>query len=190
MQDVFAIDKYRSGSYNDRVEQEPLAICKYGDNVLHCKAVPIREINAGIIELAGRMALTMKLAPGVGLAAPQVGQSLRLVVMDPSSGEDEKSLMVFINPLIIEQEGEETCEEGCLSVPGYTLNVTRSKAILLEALDLQGREIRLELRDYPARIIQHELDHLDGFLIVDRISTLKRSLIRAEIKKLRKRGQW
>ncbi len=169
---------------------ESLAICKYGDEVLHCRALPVKDINSALVELAGRMAFTMKSAPGVGLAAPQVGQSLRLIVIDPSAGENEKEMKIFVNPRIIESEGEEMCEEGCLSVPGYTLAVNRSTAIMLEALDLEGREVRLELRDYPARIVQHEIDHLDGILIVDRASPLKRSLIRGEIKKMRKRGQW
>lgn len=136
------------------------------------------------------MAFTMKSAPGVGLAAPQVGHSLRLIVIDPSAGENEKELKVLINPRIVERFGEEECEEGCLSVPGYTLTISRNTAVMLEALDIEGREIRLELRDYPARIVQHEIDHLDGILIVDRVSPLKRSLIRGEIKKMRKRGQW
>ncbi len=172
------------------MEPETLKICKYGDEVLKEKAAEVRDISRHIIDLAAAMALTMRQAPGIGLAAPQVGASLRLVTVDLSVGENPDELLVVVNPLIVEAEGHETSEEGCLSVPGYSLPVKRSARILLQGILLDGRELRAEFDGLKARVLQHEIDHLDGMLIVDRQSSLKRTLIRKEISQKRKSGEW
>lgn len=167
-----------------------MKILKYGDVVLKVKARAVTSIDQRIAELAKAMVQTMHQAPGIGLAAPQVGESLRLITVDTSVGEIPEELLVLINPEITAAEGFEICEEGCLSVPGYSLSVKRSAKVFLQAVLLDGRELRLELEGLKARVLQHEIDHLDGILIVDRISSLKRTLIRKEISQKRKSGQW
>jgi peptide deformylase len=172
------------------VETEALKICKYGDNVLKVKAGEIRDITQQVIDLAAAMAQTMHQAPGIGLAAPQVGESVRLITVDLSVGENPEELLVVINPHITEAEGYEISEEGCLSVPGYSLPIKRSAKIFLQATRLDGSELRAEFDGLKARVLQHEIDHLNGVLIVDRISSLKRTLIKKEISHKRKSGQW
>lgn len=172
------------------MEPETLKICKYGDQVLKEKAREIRVLGQGIIDLAAAMVQTMQQAPGIGLAAPQVGESLRLITVDLSVGANPDELLVVINPLILETEGHETSEEGCLSVPGYSLPIKRSARILLQGILPDGRALRAEFDGLKARVLQHEIDHLDGVLIVDRQSSLKRSLIRKEISQKRKSGEW
>ena len=167
-----------------------LKIIKFGNDILTTKASEIKRIDERILRLAKRMAETMIHAPGVGLAAPQVGESIRLVTVDVSVGEKPEELLILINPRIIAREESETDEEGCLSFPGYSMPISRYRKILFEAISIDGKEIRLEAEGYKARAIQHELDHLDGLLIIDRVSTLKRNLIKQEIKKLRKSGKW
>jgi peptide deformylase len=172
------------------VEPEPLKICKYGDEVLKVKAAEIRNITGRIVDLAAAMTRTMHLAPGVGLAAPQVGVSLQLITVDLSVGENPEQLLVVINPRIVETEGYEISEEGCLSVPGYSLPIKRSARISLQGTLLDGRDLSAEFDGLQARVLQHEIDHLNGVLIVDRLSSLKRTLIRKEINQKRKSGQW
>jgi peptide deformylase len=172
------------------VEPEPLKICKYGDEILKAKAREIRDITQQIADLAAVMARTMHQAPGIGLAAPQVGESLQLVTVDLSVGENPKEMLILANPRIVESEGHETSEEGCLSVPGYSLPIKRSARILLQAILLDGQELRAEFDGLKARVLQHEIDHLNGVLIVDRISSLKRTLIKKEISHKRKSGEW
>jgi len=172
------------------VEPESLKICKYGDDVLKVKAREIREITQQIADLAAAMAQTMHQAPGIGLAAPQVGESVQLVTVDLSVGENPEEMLVIINPRIVEAEGYEISEEGCLSVPGYSLPIKRNARILLQATLLDGSELRAEFDGLKARVLQHEIDHLNGVLIVDRLSSLKRTLIRKEISHKRKSGEW
>ena len=172
------------------VETEPLKICKYGDEVLKVKAAEIGDITGRIVDLAAAMTRTMHQAPGIGLAAPQVGESLQLITIDLSVGENPDELLVVLNPRIVEAEGYEISEEGCLSVPGYSLPVKRSARIALRGTLLDGRELSAEFEGLQARVLQHEIDHLNGVLIVDRVSPLKRSLIRKEINQKRKSGQW
>ncbi len=172
------------------MEAETLTICKYGDDVLKAKAAEVRDISQRIVDLAASMTRTMHGAPGIGLAAPQVGESLRLITVDLSVGENPGELLVVVNPRVIEAEGHETSEEGCLSVPGYSLPIRRSARLLLVGVLLDGSELRAEFDGLKARVLQHEIDHLDGFTIVDRVSTLKRSLIRKEIRQKRKSGEW
>ncbi len=169
---------------------EPLKIVKYGDPVLESPAMQIKNIDGNIVQLSQQMILTMHQAPGVGLAAPQIGQSLALITVDPSCGEKENELMILINPEIVARNGKFTADEGCLSFPGIYVPVERSFEILVRALTIDGKEIEIEAKDYLARIIQHEIDHLNATLIIHHISPLKRSLIKSEIKKLKKSGQW
>ena len=172
------------------VETEPLKICKYGDEVLKVKAAEIGDITDRILELAASMTRTMHQAPGIGLAAPQVGESLQLITVDLSVGENPEELLIVINPRIVAAEGHETSEEGCLSVPGYSLPIRRSARISLQGTRLDGSPLSAEYDGLKARVLQHEIDHLNGVLIVDRLSSLKRTLVRKEINQKRKSGQW
>ena len=172
------------------MEEETLKICKYGDAVLKVKAHAITDITQQIVDLAKAMTQTMHQAPGIGLAAPQVGESVRLITVDLTVGEIPEELMVLINPEITAAEGYEICEEGCLSVPGYSLPIKRSARVFLQAILLDGKELRMEFEGLKARVLQHEIDHLNGILMVDRLSSLKRTLIKKEISHKRKSGQW
>lgn len=165
-------------------------ICKYGDEVLKVKAAEVSDITGRIVDLAAAMTRTMHQAPGIGLAAPQVGESLQLITVDLSVGENPDELLIVINPRIVEAEGYEVSEEGCLSVPGYSLPIKRSARISLRGTLLDGRDLSAEFEGLQARVLQHEIDHLNGVLIVDRLSSLKRTLIRKEINQKRKSGQW
>jgi peptide deformylase len=184
------IDKCPVRKYNSGVEAPTLKILKYGDAILKLKARAVSEINQHIADLARAMAQTMHQAPGIGLAAPQVGESVQLITVDLTVGETPEELLVLINPQITASEGHETSEEGCLSVPGYSLPVKRNAKIFLQAVLLDGTELRMEFEGLKARVLQHEIDHLNGILIVDRISSLKRTLIKKEISQKRKSDQW
>ena len=135
------------------------------------------------------MAETMYDAPGVGLAAPQIGISLQLTVIDITSKDEPNDLIVLANPKIIKGEGEQIDEEGCLSVLDYCSNVKRYEKIWVEAQDIEGNPISFEAEGFYARVIQHELDHLDGKLFLDRISSLKRTLYTKKRTKQLKRQQ-
>ena len=167
-----------------------LKICKYGDDVLKVKAREIRDIDGHITGLVAAMVRTMHQAPGIGLAAPQISESVQLITVDLSVGENPEELLILINPRIIEAEGYEISEEGCLSVPGYSLPIKRNARILLQGTLIDGRELRAEFDGLKARVLQHEIDHLAGVLIVDRLSNLKRTLVKKEISQKRKSGQW
>jgi peptide deformylase len=130
------------------------------------------------------MAETMYAAPGVGLAAPQVGVSERLIVLDVRNREGTTGLITLINPEIIEAEGQVVEEEGCLSLPGITENVTRAVRIVVKGHDLDEREREIEAEGLLAVVLQHEIDHLEGILFIDRISRLKRGIIQRKIRKL------
>jgi peptide deformylase len=184
------IDKRPSRKYNSIVEEPTLKICKYGDEVLKVKAQTITDINQHIAELARAMTQTMHQAPGIGLAAPQVGKSVQLITLDLTVGEIPEELLVLINPQITAAEGFEIYEEGCLSVPGYSLPIKRKAKIFLHATLLDGRELRMEFEGLKARVLQHEIDHLNGILILDHLSSLKRTLIKKEISHKKKSGQW
>ncbi|NPV82979.1 MAG: peptide deformylase [Candidatus Aminicenantes bacterium] len=160
-----------------------LEIITIGHPTLASRALPVENINQEIVELAKNMVETMHKAPGIGLAAPQVNVSRRLITVDLSVGENQSDLIIMVNPEIIEAEGEQVGEEGCLSVPGIYEKVARPSRILLKGYDLDGREIRLEASNLLARVFCHEIDHLDGKLFVDRLSPLKRRLIRSRLKK-------
>lgn len=155
----------------------------YPDKVLKSRAEKIENIDLDIVNLAQDMTVTMYQAPGVGLAAPQVGQAKRLIVVDPTSGKEANRLIVIANPEIIEKEGSETDSEMCLSVPDVSIEVPRAQRILISGVDLDGHEVRVEAEGFLARIFQHEIDHLNGTVILDYASFLKRSIYLKKRKK-------
>ena len=159
-------------------------IVTYPFPVLKKKAAPVTEFGEELELLVADMAETMYDAPGVGLAAPQINVPLQLCVIDITPKDEERELIVLANPKIIEGEGKEVDEEGCLSVREYCANVPRFTKIKVEAQDIKGNPLNFEAEGYFARVIQHELDHLDGNLFIDRISSLKRSLYKKKIKKI------
>jgi len=159
-------------------------ILHYPETLLKQVAAPVPRIDDEIRALAADMAETMYAAPGVGLAAPQVGVSKRLVVLDCAAKDEPRQLIVAVNPEIVEREGEAFEEEGCLSVPGYYARVARSARVTVRFLDLGGEERRLEADGLWAIAFQHEIDHLDGILFVDHLSPLKRSMFRKKYKKI------
>ncbi len=165
-------------------------ICKYGETVLKQKAREVENIDEKMALLVEKMRQTMYGANGIGLAAPQIGESIQLALVDITMGEDRDEFMVLINPEIIESEGKEADEEGCLSIPGISTQVSRAIHIKIRAYDLNGKEIRQEYEGNKARVIQHEIDHLNGILIVDRVSSLKKQLLKKEIRKLKANEQW
>lgn len=160
-----------------------LEIKCYPDEVLKKKSLPVEKVDDRLRRLIRDMLETLHAAPGVGLAAPQVGVSKRLIVLDTSLGEEKFTSMVLINPEIVDTEGIMESEEGCLSLPKYTTNLKRAKKILVKALDGDGNPVEFCATDLLARIVQHEIDHLDGLLIVDRISSIKREFFRKRYKK-------
>lgn len=172
-------------------ENNLMKIYKYGDDILRLKAQDVRNIDEKFVDLVHRMTETLyKTRNAVGLAAPQVGESLRLSVIDLSQGTEEGNLIVLINPEIIEADGKDSLEEGCLSFPGISATINRSTKILLQTVTMQGKEVRQEIDGFLARVVQHEIDHLNGITIIDRVSSLKRQLLKREIKTLQEEGEW
>jgi peptide deformylase len=165
-------------------------ILKYGDELLHDRARPVEAITQEIDRLIGDMIETMYAAPGVGLAAPQVGVPLRIFVIDLSVGRDPTGLIVMVNPEFVERDGMQLEEEGCLSVPGFNATVVRPSRAMVKGLDRAGNEQQREGVGLLARAFQHEIDHLDGTLFVDRLRGIKRDLIVRRIKKLTRAGKW
>ena len=165
-------------------------ILKYGDDVLHHQARPVGDLTTEIDRLIDDMIETMYAAPGVGLAAPQVGVPLRIFVVDLSVGRDPGGLMVMINPTFVEREGMQLEEEGCLSVPDFNATVVRPSRVIVKALDRTGTEYQREGSGLLARAFQHEMDHLDGTLFVDRLRGIKRDMILRRIRKLSRAGKW
>ena len=162
-----------------------LDICTYPEKILRERAKPITNIDEEITRLADHMAQIMYNAPGIGLAANQVGVPKRLLVADISPQISESDLIVLANPEIIAAEGELTIEEGCLSVPDYQAEVKRHEKVTVRGLDIHGEEVEIEAEGLLAVVLQHEIDHLNGILFIDRISRLKRELFK---RKLRKKG--
>ena len=165
-------------------------ILRLGDSILTAPAQPVAAITAEIETLIDDMIETMYAAPGIGLAAPQVGVSLRIFVVDLSVGRDPLGLSVMINPEFVERDGMQLEEEGCLSVPGFTATVARPKHVVVKGLTRDGDEHRLEGTGMLARALQHEMDHLRSCLFVDRLRGISRDLILRKIKKLSKAGKW
>jgi len=165
-------------------------ILKYGDAPLHERARPVDGVTPDIDRLVDDLIDTMYAAPGIGLAAPQIGVPLRVFVVDLSVGRDPAGLMVMINPEFVEREGLQLEEEGCLSVPGFNATVVRPGRVLVRGLDRRGQPHEREGMGLLARAFQHEFDHLDGTLFVDRLRGIKRDLIVRKIKKLTRAGKW
>lgn len=165
-------------------------ILRYGDAALHERANVVDALTPDIDKLINDMIETMYAAPGVGLAAPQVGVALRIFVVDISVGRDPSGLQVMINPEFVERDGVQLEEEGCLSVPGFNATVVRPTRVVVKGLDRQGDARQLEGGGLLARAFQHEMDHLDGMLFVDRIRGIKRDLIVRKIRKLTRAGKW
>ena len=166
------------------------SILKYSAPELAKVSEPLTKFPDSLEELARDMVQTMYAAPGVGLAAPQIALNIRLIVIDTSSGEDPKGLVVMANPEMLEQEGEQHEEEGCLSVPGYHGVVVRPGWVKVRGRDLKGNEFTIESTDLLARAFCHEIDHLDGKLFIERLGILKRDLIKRKIKKQIRQGTW
>jgi peptide deformylase len=160
-----------------------LEIFHYPNPILSKKSLPVHTIDATIRQLAKDMAETMYAAPGVGLAAPQIGHSLRLAVIDITPADQPKNLQVLINPEIVNAEGECTWEEGCLSVPDCSEEVKRKKKITVRYQNLEGETLEVVGEGLLAIALQHEIDHLDGILFIDHLSRLKRSLLKKKLRK-------
>ena len=163
-----------------------LEIRKFPAPVLKRKAEPVSAFDEDLQKLIDDMVETMYAAPGVGLAAPQVGVSKRLAVVDISSRDEKHPLIVLINPFIVRTDGEIEFEEGCLSIPEYTAKVKRSENLIVRAHDRAGTEVEIEAGGLLAIALQHEIDHLDGLLLIDRISPIKREFFKKRFKKVQK----
>ncbi len=167
-----------------------LEIIKYGDPVLTRIAERIKNIDEYIEQLSQNMVRTMWTAPGIGLAAPQVNRSLRLITVDLSLGENKQDLYVLVNPELLSQEESDDQEEGCLSVPEIQEKVTRPLRSVVKGIDLKGKEKIIEAEGLLARVFCHEIDHLNGKLFIDHLSPLKRNLIKKKLKKKFKKSPY
>ena len=168
-----------------------LRIVKYGDPVLEKKADDVTNFGTPELrQLADDMFETMWANKGIGLAAPQVALLQRLTVIDPSAAEDAKQKLVLINPQILAKEGSQIGEEGCLSIPGFREDVRRAMKVRVRYQDVEGEFHDIDGEELLARVMQHEMDHLNGVLFINHISPLKRDLIRRKIRKLVKAGEW
>lgn len=161
-----------------------LDIVFYPDKRLSRKSEEIQFIDDDIVKLLDDMADTMYDAPGVGLAAPQVGRNIRAIVVDTTSSYEEEGgsgLLQLVNPVIVSSSGEQIGEEGCLSVPGFVANVKRKQKVVVEAMDRDSKPVSIQAEDMLARVLQHEIDHLDGILFFERLGKLKKQLLLKKI---------
>jgi peptide deformylase len=165
-------------------------IVKYPEPVLAKRGEPVTVFDDDLSTLVEEMFESMYAAQGIGLAAPQIGLSQRLTVIDISFKKDPEAKIVLINPEIVEREGEQYEEEGCLSLPEIREKVKRSAKVKVRAQNADGEWFEMEGEELLARAFQHEIDHLDGVLFIDRLSRLKKDLIVRKIKKLIKNGEW
>ena len=165
-------------------------ILKYGAPSLRETSRPIEKFDDALEKLAADMFETMYAAPGVGLAAPQVGVNIRLIVIDISSGKNPDEKTVLCNPRIIASDGKQNEDEGCLSLPEFSEHVVRPMKVAVEAQNIKGEPILIEGEGLLARALCHEMDHLEGVMFLDHISPLKRAILRGKIKKLIKSGKW
>lgn len=165
-----------------------LEIIKFGHPVLSRMAEPITTIDKEILELARNMVLTMHAAPGIGLAAPQVNVSKRLIIVDLSIGENPEDLIILTNPEFLEREGELIEEEGCLSVPGIQEKVKRPARVRVRGTDLQGEVKIIEAGGLLARVFCHEIDHINGRLFIEKLSPLKKALVKKKLNKEQETG--
>lgn len=155
-----------------------LKIRTYPDEILKKKAEPVKQIDSAVQKLIDDMIETMHSSSGIGLAATQVGVSKRIIVIDLSSVEKDSSPIVIINPEIVESDSLIDSEEGCLSIPGYRSVIKRAGRVVVKGLDKEGKEIKVEGTGLLARALQHEIDHLDGILFVDRMGAIKKELFK------------
>jgi peptide deformylase len=165
-------------------------IVKYGDPILEKPTLPVKNFDAKLEELAEDMFASMYAAQGVGLAAPQIGLTLRMAVVDVTGGKNPEAKIVLANPEIIHAEGEKREEEGCLSIPGFRGYVIRPQFVTIKAQNAKGEVFEIRGEDLLARAFCHEIDHLNGILFIQHLSMLKRDLIKRKIKKLKKQGEW
>ena len=165
-------------------------ILRYGDSPLHARAQPVTVFDDKLRQLLRDMAETMYAAPGVGLAGPQIGVPLRLFVADVTAGKHPGNLIEVVNPEFVVCEGMQMEEEGCLSLPGFNATVVRPARAVVKGQDRDGNEITIEGTGLLARALQHEMDHLDGSLFVDRLRGIKRDVIVRKVQKLRRSGKW
>ena len=160
-----------------------LEICTYPDGVLRQCAEPVERVDSDLCQLIDDMVETMYEAPGIGLAANQVGKPVRLIVVDLQRPESEHGLIVLVNPKIIKAAGEVTYEEGCLSVPDYYANVKRAEEVTVQGLDRNGKTFQIEASGLLAVVLQHEIDHLEGKLFIDRLGPIAKDIFRRKWKK-------
>jgi peptide deformylase len=165
-------------------------IVKWGDPVLHAPAAPVATIDDTVLKLLDDMVETMYAAPGIGLAAPQIAVPLRVIVIDLSVGERPGELIKLVNPEFLEKTGEQRHEEGCLSIPGYGGTPTRPERVVVRGLDESGKQRDYVGEELLARAFCHEIDHIDGLLFVDRLSPLKRDLMKRKLKKRARANDW
>jgi peptide deformylase len=164
-----------------------LKIRYYGDPVLTKVSKPVKEFSPEFETFMDDFIETMHYEDGVGLAAPQVGVNQRFIAVDPSNGQLKEQLLVLVNPVIVDKSKEKaSLEEGCLSFPDIHGNVKRHNSIKIKAQDRYGKEIELEAEGFLARILQHEIDHLDGLLFIEKMDILQRQLLSSKLKKLKK----
>ena len=165
-------------------------ILRFGEKPLHATAAEVTRFDDELQRLVDDMIETMYAAPGVGLAATQLGVPLRIFVIDLSVGKANGQLITMVNPAFVEREGTQLEEEGCLSAPGFNATVVRPRRVVVKGLDRDGSEQTIEGTDLLARAFQHEMDHLEGVVFIDRLRGIKRDLIVRKIQKLKKSGKW
>ena len=165
-------------------------IVKYGDPILEKPTAMVKKFDADFEQLTEDMFASMYAAQGVGLAAPQIGMTLRVAVVDVTTGKNPEAKIVLANPEIIHAEGEVREEEGCLSIPGFRGYVMRPQFVTVRAQNAKGESFEIRAENLMARAFCHEIDHLNGILFLQHLSMLKRDLIRRKIKKLKKLGEW
>jgi peptide deformylase len=165
-------------------------ILRYGERPLHDTAAAVTAFDEALHRLVDDMVETMYAAPGIGLAATQIGIPLRVFVIDLSVGRNASDLIVMVNPTFVEREGNQLEEEGCLSAPGFNATVLRPKRAVVKGFTRNGEEQTIVGTDLLARAFQHEMDHLDGVVFIDRLRGIKRDMIVRKIQKLKKSGKW
>ncbi len=165
-------------------------ILRYGEHGLHETAASVTAFDDQLQRLIDDMVETMYAAPGIGLAATQVGVPLRVIVIDLSVGRKAEDLIIMVNPQFVSRDGTQLEDEGCLSAPGFNATVVRPAKAVVKGLDRHGQEVTVEAEGLLARAFQHELDHLEGVVFIDRLRGIKRDLIVRRIQKLRKSGKW
>lgn len=168
-----------------------LAIRTLGDSILRKKAAEIADVTGEWVKLGESMLETMYAKGGVGLAAPQVGRSARVIVADPglAEGEGTRTPLILFNPMLSDLMGRDRAEEGCLSIPGVRAEVDRAKVLRLRALDREGKPVDREVEGYLARIVQHEVDHLNGVLFIDRLSAVQKALVSGKLRELERKSK-